>query len=54
METFLSNKQQIDEHNQLFDKDVVTFSMSLNEYTDVPHNEFVTSMNGYKYSGHSR
>lgn len=54
METFMNHKHEIDKHNELYDKGIVSFSMSLNEYTDLPHHEFVTRMNGYKYSNRSR
>lgn len=54
MKTYLSHKQEIDKHNQLYSKGLVSFSMSLNEYTDIPHDEFVTRLNGYKYSRHLR
>lgn len=48
MNTYIENRRRIDEHNQLFDSGNVTYRMSLNEYSDLSHDEFVAQMNGAK------
>lgn len=47
MMTFLQNRNQIAEHNKLFNEGHVSFKMGLNEYSDMTSDEFSTIMNGY-------
>ena len=49
---FLANKQYIDEHNA---KAGNGYTLGINKYSDMTHQEFVSIMNGYRYSKkHSR
>lgn len=50
MAVFLENKNKIAEHNELFDKGLVTYKMGLNKYSDLTADEFRSRMNGYKMS----
>lgn len=47
---FLENKNKITEHNELFEKGLVTYKMGLNKYSDLTADEFRSRMNGYKMS----
>lgn len=46
--TYFENRRQINEHNKLYETGNVTYRMSLNEYSDLSHSEFVAQMNGAK------
>lgn len=48
MNTYFGNSRRINEHNALYDAGNVTYRMSLNEYSDLSHDEFVSQMNGAK------
>lgn len=50
MAVFLENKNKIDEHNEQFEKGLVTYKMGLNKYSDLTADEFRSRMNGYKMS----
>lgn len=47
-EAFLENKHKIAVHNARYEKGEVTFKQGLNEYSDMPHHEFVRTMNGFR------
>ncbi|XP_031627883.1 cathepsin L1-like [Contarinia nasturtii] len=49
MEIYLKHKQEIVKHNQLYDKGLASYTMSLNAYSDIPHMEFVSLMNGARH-----
>ncbi|XP_055296470.1 procathepsin L-like isoform X2 [Sitodiplosis mosellana] len=53
MGIFLQNKNEVMRHNQLFNEGIVSFTMSLNAYSDLSHTEFVSQMNGVRYDGSS-
>lgn len=46
MNTYFENRRTIDEHNRLYESGNYTYRMSLNEYSDLSHDEFVAQMNG--------
>lgn len=46
MNIFLQHKNEVAKHNQLFNEGLVSYTMSLNEYSDLSHTEFVSRMNG--------
>ncbi|CAH2085102.1 unnamed protein product [Euphydryas editha] len=48
MMIFLSNKYRVYKHNQLFERGQVTFRLGLNKYSDMFHDEFVRTLNGFK------
>lgn len=48
MNTYFENRKRINEHNKLYDSGKVTYRMSLNEYSDLSHDEFISQMNGAK------
>ncbi|CAH2085098.1 unnamed protein product [Euphydryas editha] len=48
MMMFLVNKYRVYKHNQLFERGQVTFRLGLNKYSDMSHEEFVRTMNGFK------
>lgn len=50
MEIFFEHKREIDQHNELFGKGLVTFKMGINKYSDLAPSEFVNLMNGFKTS----
>lgn len=45
---FLENKHKIAQHNRRLSSGVSSFTMKLNKYSDMTHQEFVKTMNGYK------
>ena len=45
---YLENRLRIAKHNTLYYLKQVSFSMSLNKYSDMLHSEFVLTMNGFK------
>lgn len=50
MEIFLQHKKEIEQHNEVFKKGIVTYKMGINKYSDLAPNEFVNLMNGSKSS----
>lgn len=50
MQNFFKHKNDIDAHNQLYEKGVVSFQMSLNKYSDLSHDDFVFHLNDFKRS----
>lgn len=48
METFLKRKDEIAEHNRLFDLGLATFKMALNKFSDLTDKEFHAHMDGFK------
>lgn len=48
MDTYLENRRRIDEHNREFESGRYTYRMSVNEFSDLSHEEFVAQMNGAK------
>lgn len=44
---FLNNKRKIVEHNELYEKGLVTFIMGVNKYSDLAHNE-LSAIKGLK------
>lgn len=50
MSIYLENRANVQRHNLLFDRGVVTFRMGMNEYSDLSHEEFQTQMYGLKRS----
>lgn len=53
MEIFVKNKQMIAEHNAKYEKGLVSYKLELNEYGDMPHREFVSTLNGFRKSHES-
>lgn len=49
MGIFLRHKDEVTKHNRLFNEGVVSYTMSLNAYSDLSHTEFVSQMNGARY-----
>ncbi|XP_067006619.1 cathepsin L1 [Anabrus simplex] len=47
MKIYMENKQKIAEHNAKYAKGEVTYSMAMNHFGDLRHNEFVRMVNGY-------
>lgn len=50
MNNFLENRFEMARHNALFEQGKVTYRMGLNEYSDLSHDEFVSTMNGLRPS----
>lgn len=50
MSYYLDNRRRINEHNTLYNSGEVSYRLGINKYSDVPHNEFVAQMNGFKVS----
>lgn len=48
MNIFLKNRNQIAEHNKLFNEGHFLFKMGLNEYSDMTSEEITVIMNGYR------
>lgn len=46
MAIFFENLKEISEHNDLFDKGVVTYRLNVNSYGDLTNEEFLRKMNG--------
>lgn len=38
---FNENKRKIDEHNELFDRGLVSFKKGINKYSDLTEDEFI-------------
>ncbi|KAE8573296.1 digestive cysteine proteinase 1 [Halyomorpha halys] len=51
MEIFLENKKRVEEHNQRYKKGLVSFSMSLNKFSDLTEDEFRSMKTGFINSG---
>ncbi|XP_067006630.2 cathepsin L1 [Anabrus simplex] len=47
MKVYMENRELIAEHNARYAMKEVTFSMAMNEFGDLLHDEFVKMMNGY-------
>lgn len=50
MAIFLDNKNKTEQHNQLFEKGLVTYEQGLNKYSDLTADEFRNRMNGFRAS----
>jgi len=50
MKVFMDNKARIAKHNALAHQGQKTYTMKLNEYADMLHQEFITTMMGYDQS----
>lgn len=48
MNIFLEHKKRIDEHNEKFEKGLVSFKMGINIYSDLTSEEFGSRMHGFK------
>lgn len=48
MEVYSKRKDQIFQHNHLFDEGLVTFKMGLNAFSDLTDDEFINLMDGMK------
>lgn len=48
MDTYTKRKNEIDEHNRMFDSGLVTFKMALNAFSDLTDDEFFNRMDGFK------
>lgn len=48
MSVFLEHKRQIDEHNEQYEKGLVSYKMGINQYSDWTSAEFVRQMNGFR------
>lgn len=48
MEIFLKNKQKIEEHNKLYSQGLVSYSMRLNELSDLPSDEIRKQMKSFR------
>jgi cathepsin L len=53
-EIFRDNLKQIEMHNYLHSKGLKTYTLGINEYTDMEPKEFVKTMNGYRMNNRSR
>lgn len=51
MDIYLQHKSEVTRHNELYRQGLVSFTMSLNAYSDLSHTEFVSQMNGARYDG---
>ena len=49
MRIFLKHKAEIEEHNQMYDEGLVSYTVSLNSFSDVEHSDFVAVMREAKY-----
>lgn len=49
MRIFLKNRDKVWKHNQQFNEGIVSYSMSLNNYSDMDHSDFASSMQEMKY-----
>ncbi|KRY84885.1 Cathepsin L [Trichinella pseudospiralis] len=47
-EVFYANRLKVIRHNEQFDNGAKSYSMKLNKYSDLTHEEFVQLMNGFK------
>lgn len=47
MKIFVDRLKEIAEHNELFKNGVVSYEKGLNEFSDMSHDEFSSTMNGY-------
>lgn len=47
MKIFSEYVQNIVKHNDKFRQGLVSYSLKTNEFSDMPHQDFVTTMNGY-------
>merc|ERR1712038_175025 len=52
MMIYMDNRDRITKHNKSADKGQKSYYMSMNEYGDLLHSEFVALMNGFKHSAH--
>lgn len=48
MDIFLKNKQKIEAHNEQYDSGFVSYSMRLNEYSDLSSDEIRKQMKGFR------
>lgn len=48
MRIYLEHKNRIAEHNQQYDRGLVSYRMGLNAYSDLSQQEFTNHMNGLK------
>lgn len=51
---FFDNNHEIQKWNKLFENGKISFKSGTNEYSDMPHGEFNSAMNGYKRSKTSK
>ncbi|XP_055296471.1 procathepsin L-like [Sitodiplosis mosellana] len=49
MRIFLKHKDEVEKHNQMFNDGLVSYTMSLNSYSDVEHSDFAASMRETKH-----
>lgn len=46
MKNFMDNLKEINEHNELFEAGIISYEKSLNEFSDMSHDEFQSRMSG--------
>lgn len=49
---FMENQEKINQHNQRYANDDVSFKLAINEYGDLTHAEFLNRNNCLNYSRH--
>lgn len=50
LKIFMENRHKIAKHNQKFSRNEVTYQLGVNQYADMLHHEFVSTLNGFNRS----